>query len=123
MRTFAVIVIIILILSLFVICENNCLNKFCNKMQINITLIDKMVGNNETENMIDKIIAYWNEQKNILFAFVNHNSFKEIESDLFNLRYNIYNGNTNKTRYHLEKLKYKLYELKKLNEFNLSNIL
>ena len=69
MRTFAVIVIIILILSLFVICENNCLNEFCNKMQINITLIDKMVSNNETKNMIDKIIAYWNEQKNILFAF------------------------------------------------------
>lgn len=123
MRTIVVVIIIVLILSLFISYEKINLHKFCNIMQKNITKIEIVSESNQLKDIINKIIADWNREKKILFAFINHNSFKEIESELFNLKYYIYNDNKDKTSYHLKNLQHKIHELEEINKFNLSNIL
>jgi len=124
MRTFAIVISVIIIMGLLIISENYYLKEFCNNAQAEISKIEKNINNNEEIcNLIRGLVSEWDMQKKKIFTFVNHNSFKEIENSLFDLKYYIYTNDKTKTIYHINSLRHKLHELKEINEFNLSNIL
>lgn len=78
MRTWIIIILITVICLGIVISEKNSVNGFCDDLSVTL---DNYDGNNA-----DKIYNLWDERKQKIYVFVNHNYFDDLEKELFELK-------------------------------------
>ena len=90
MRTIIVIVCIIALLVSFVAGEKFFVNDFCVEFSHDIkNLGDALLKEDNPKDKAKKLNKKWEKQKNSIFVFANHNNFKEIETEIYNIEYYI----------------------------------
>ncbi len=78
MRTWIIIILITIICFGIVVSERYSVNGFCDDLSASL---DNYDGSNA-----DKIYNLWDERKQKIYVFVNHNYFDELEKELFELK-------------------------------------
>lgn len=124
MKTFVVVICVVVALGSFAFFEISELRGFCDfAKSVSAELHSSVKHSKDWTNQLDELSNVWETKKNTMYMFTNHNNFKDIENEIFNIKFYLkYNENA-KALYHTEKLLNKIDELCDICKFDLSNIL
>ena len=124
MRTVSVVLCIVFALGTLVFFEVREIKGFCSSVRnISEELQTEIECKGDCSKNIYKLNNIWESKKNLLYMFANHNSFKDIENEIFNIEIFMKRNDNAKALYHTEKLIDKIDELREISRFDLSNIL
>lgn len=122
-NTLTVICILAILISLIVI-ENNVIDKYCTNLYDDTKQFKNELKNNGNALLyIERIIDKWEKKKNIIYVFANHNTFHDIETAFYNVRYYVKIDNQKQALYHSEVLLQRVIELNGGFKFSLGNLL
>ena len=123
-RTIIVVLCIVIFLGIFAFYEITEMNELCELCKgLSEELEYLILCNKDGREVIDKIKNICNTKMKTLYIFANHNSFKDLETAVFNLNYYHNNGEKNKELYYVRRFLNIIDELKEITDFNLCNIL
>ena len=124
MRTFITVFCIIFLLVSFVVCEKIFVEGFCRDFTDNVKELAVYLTNGDTpDKHVDKMVSEWEKQKNNIFVFENHNSFKEIEVSIYNLKYSVESQRFDDALFYANALYHRVEEFRESAKFTLGNLL
>ena len=80
------------------------------------------IQNNQSKEKIDKIFKYWEERRNKLAYFIEHDELEKVETDLTSIKSFIETSEYQDSISEVDKCKFVLNHIKDKYEFNLQNI-
>ena len=80
------------------------------------------IQNNQSKEKIDKIFKYWEERRNKLAYFIEHDELDKVETDLTSIKSFIETSEYQDSISEVDKCKFVLNHIKDKYEFNLQNI-
>ena len=123
MRTFCVIIFIVIFLVFVSVSDAITVKQFCADMESEI----RDVRNNAKSGVIsaekvEKIKNIWNKNKTKIFVFKNHNSFDEYEDAMVDMEFSVKTNDANKLYYTSFRFDDINERLKAGSLFNIGNI-
>lgn len=80
------------------------------------------IQNNQSKEKIDKIFKYWEERRNKLAYFIEHDELEKVETDLTSIKSFIETNEYQNSISEVDKCRFVLNHIKDKYEFNLQNI-
>ncbi len=123
-KTIITVICIFVILLALMIAENNLVDKYCDNLYKEAKAFKKSLEqSSDAAIRIDSLIDKWEKKKDIIYVFINHNSFNDIETALYNAEYYIKNNDREKALFQSDVLMHRVTELRGSFKFTLGNLL
>lgn len=124
MRTFVTVFIIASILVSLIVFEHITVDKFCNEFSHDVDNLKTMVNEGyDSKDKIKSILDKWNNKKDNIYVFINHNSFKDIEEAIYNIKYLIDKNRLNESLFYINNLSHNIKGIKENSGLSIGNIL
>ncbi len=124
MRTWLTLITVGIVLFLIIFTEQMYISDFEESIKHNIKLVQEKISNESiSKDDILKLENDWDNSKNLIYVFANHNSFITLENSVSLMKIHVKNKNYEKLSTELVKFKNCIKDFDDSRKFKVSNIL